>query len=47
MKQTRKARPMFTVVVVSALILLVGLAGADLIVSGISPDELTRMGLRH
>lgn len=38
---------MFTIVAVAALILLVALAGADLMVSGISSDELTRMGLQH
>jgi hypothetical protein len=38
---------MFTIVAVAALVLLVALAGADLIVSGISSDELTQMGLQH
>jgi hypothetical protein len=38
---------MFTIVAVAALIVLVALAGADLMVSGISSDELTRMGLQH
>jgi hypothetical protein len=38
---------MFTLVAVAALIVLVALAGADLMVSGISSDELTRMGLQH
>jgi hypothetical protein len=38
---------MFNVVAVAVLILLVALAGADLMVSGISSDELTRMGLQH
>jgi hypothetical protein len=38
---------MFTIVAIAALILLVALSGADLMVSGISSDELTRMGLQH
>ena len=38
---------MFTILAVAALILLIALAGADLMVSGISSDELTRMGLEH
>jgi hypothetical protein len=38
---------MITIVAVAALILLVALAGADLMVSDISSDELTRMGLQH
>jgi len=37
---------MYTIVVVAGLLLLLTLAGADLFVSGISSDELTRMGLK-
>lgn len=37
---------MFTILVVAGLLLLLALAGADLMVSGISSDDLTRMGLQ-
>ncbi len=30
-----------------ALLVLMTLAGADLFISNISPDELTRMGVEH
>ena len=38
---------MFAIVVVVGLLLFLVLAGADVLVSGISPDELTRMGLKQ
>jgi hypothetical protein len=38
---------MLTILAIAGLLLLLALAGADLLVSGISSDELTRMGLQH
>ena len=38
---------MFTVVAFAGLLLLIALSGADLMVSGISPDDLTRMGFKQ
>lgn len=38
---------MSTIAAVAALILLVALAGTDLVVSGLSSDDLTQMGLQH
>lgn len=38
---------MTTILAVAGLMLLLTLAGADLLVSGISLDELRRMGLRE
>jgi len=38
---------MLTILAIAGLLLLLALAGADLLISGISSDELTRMGLQH
>lgn len=38
---------MFAVVGVIALVLLIALAGTDLLVSNISSDELTKMGVQR
>jgi len=38
---------MFTIAVVAGLFLLAMLAGADLLLSGISSEELRRMGLKE
>jgi hypothetical protein len=40
-----KGGPMFTLVVSICLLLLLALASSDLIVSNISPDELSNMGV--
>ena len=47
MMQLLEAPPMTTILAVAGLMLLLTLAGADLLVSGISLDELRRMGLRE
>jgi hypothetical protein len=38
---------MQTILLIASLLLLMALAGADLLVSGINPDELSRMGLKQ
>jgi len=38
---------MFTILAVTGLFLLLTLSGADLLVSGLSSDELRRMGLQE
>lgn len=38
---------MWTIFGLAALLLLLILAGADVLLSGLSPDELARMGLRE
>lgn len=38
---------MLTVVAIAGLLLLLALAGADVLVAGLSSDDLTRMGLKH
>jgi hypothetical protein len=38
---------MFTVIAVAGLLLLLALAGADLMVSDMSSDEQARMGIKH
>jgi len=38
---------MFTIVAIAGLLLLLALAGADLLLSGISSEDRTRMGLQQ
>ena len=38
---------MFTVLIAFGLMVWLTLAGVDLLVSGVSPDELSRMGLQQ
>ena len=47
MRIAGKERPMVTIVAVAGFLVLLALSGADLMVSGISPDELHRMGLEQ
>jgi len=42
-----EAPAMFTVLIAFGLMVWLTLAGVDLLVSGVSPDELSRMGLQQ
>jgi hypothetical protein len=45
LSRKRKEFPMFVVVTVISLSLLLAMAGVDMLVDGISSDELTNMGV--
>jgi hypothetical protein len=47
MGQSKEAGMIFVIAAVPSLLVLLALAGAELLVSAVGPDELNRMGLQR